>query len=202
MIQLLLRLVSTMGTIVTAGSVLWMSGQQPARPVKVALLALIVLAVLVTAVDIAKYRSMRPKRYPLNSPAIKTYMEEWLKSGGRAAVFSRDLSWATGGETAEVLKAKSRRGELIVFAGRQTAELTGLAAEGAEVHNYAGFRFEPEARFTIVDYGKAGARLAIGFPEDGKHVIYEYSTANNHAIMALAGDLIALARATAPRIEP
>jgi hypothetical protein len=198
MLQLLLRFVSTMGTVITAASVVWASGQQPALWVRLTLITLIVTAFAVTAMDYARYKASRPKRYALNSAGIKSYMAEWLSSGGRAAVFSRDLSWAAEGDTARLLEAKAGRGELIVFAGRETAELTRLAAGGAAVHNYGGFGFEPKARFTIVDYGKAGARLAIGFAEDGEHVIYEYG-AGDHAVMALAGDLVALARATTPK---
>ena len=109
MLQLLLRLVSTMGTVITAASVASTSGQQPAPWVRAAMVALIALALYVTVADVIKDRAAQPKRYGLNSPDIVAYMTRWLGSGGRAAVFSRDLSWAAGGPPAELLEAKAPR---------------------------------------------------------------------------------------------
>jgi hypothetical protein len=198
MIQLALRFISTMGTVVTAASVMLASSIPIPFIIKLLLLGLILLALILSIVDAAYYWRAKPKHFELNSKPIKKYMAEWLNSGGRSAVFSRDLSWADEEAVANLLQEKARKGELIIFAGRQTELLRTLIDSGAEVFNYNNLRFVPKARFTIVDYEKEGARLAIGFQEDGKHVIYEYGP-RDHAMMALAGDLVNLARQVAQK---
>jgi hypothetical protein len=187
-----------MGTIITAASVMWASNTVPPPLVKAALLGLIVLALILTIIDAISYWKTRPRRFRLNSHRIKNYMVKWLSSGGRSAVFSRDLSWADK-EVDDLLQKKAQKGELIIFAGRRTDMLAGLVNLGAEVYDYSSLNFEPRARFTIVDYGKEGARLAIGFPEDSTHVIYEYGP-RSQAMMALAVDLVSLARSV-PRMK-
>lgn len=193
MLQLALRFISAMGTVVTAASVMLASSIPIPFIIKLLLLGLILLALVLSIVDAAHYWRTKPKGFVLNSKPIKEYMATWLNSGGRSAVFSRDLSWADVDTVDNLLQEKARKGELIIFAGRQTELLRTLIESGAEVYNYNNLRFVPKARFTIVDYEKEGARLAIGFQEDGKHVVYEYGP-RDHAMMALAGDLVNLAR--------
>jgi hypothetical protein len=196
MLQLSLRFISSMGTIITAASVMLASCTVIPLLVKAALLGLILLALILSTIDTVYYWKSRPMRFALNSHPIKEYMAKWLNSGGRSAVFSRDLSWADEKVVADLLQKKARGGELIIFAGRRTNLLESLVTLGAEVYDYSNLQFVPKARFTIVDYGKEGARLAIGFPEDGRHVIYEYGP-RDQAMMALALDLVSLARQVA-----
>jgi hypothetical protein len=198
MLQLALRFISTMGTVVTAASVMLASSIPIPFLIKLLLLGLILLALILSIVDAAHYWRAKPKHFVRNSEPIKEYMAKWLNSGGRSAVFSRDLSWADVDTVANLLQKKACKGELIIFAGRQTELLRKLIDSGAEVFNYNNLSFVPKARFTIVDYGKEGARLAIGFQEDGKHVIYEYGP-RDHAMMALAGDLVNLASQVAQK---
>jgi hypothetical protein len=141
----------------------------------------------------------RPKSYTPGSASIRTYMCRWLSAGGRAAVFSRDLSWAFEGDTKQTVLRKARSGELVACVGRRTDEIKRLVAEGAEVLDYSSLNFEPKSRFTIIDYGKAGARIAIGIVEEGRHVIREYD-ARDAAILALATDLISMARGSAEKV--
>lgn len=200
MLQLALRFISTMGTVITAASVMVASNISIPFVVKALLFGLILLALILSITDAAYYWRARPKHFALNSKPIKDYMANWLNSGGRSAVFSRDLSWADEDSVANILQAKARKGELIIFAGRKTDLLRSLIDSGAEVFSYSNLHFVPRARFTIVDYGKQGARLAIGFQEDGTHVIYEYGP-RDHAMMALAGDLVNLASQVAQKGE-
>lgn len=185
-----------MGTIITAASVMLASCTAIPLFVKAALSVLILLAVILTLVDAAYYWKARPKRFPLNSHRIKEYMAKWLDSGGRSTVFSRDLSWADENVVASLLQKKAGEGELIIFAGRRTNLLADLVSLGADVYDYSHLNFVPKARFTIVDFEKEGARLAIGIPENGTHVIYEYGP-RDQAMMALAVDLVSLARQVA-----
>jgi hypothetical protein len=189
-----------MGTVITAASVMVASSISIPFVVKALLFGLILLALILSITDAAYYWRARPKHFALNSKPIKDYMANWLNSGGRSAVFSRDLSWADEDSVTNILQEKARKGELIIFAGRKTELLRSLIDSGAEVFSYTNLQFVPRARFTIVDYGKQGARLAIGFQEDGTHVIYEYGP-KDHAMMALAGDLVNLASQVAQKGE-
>jgi hypothetical protein len=198
MLQLALRFISTMGTVITAASVMLASNTSIPFIIQALLFGLILLALILSIADAAYYWRARPKHFALNSKPIKKYMANWLNSGGRSAVFSRDLSWADEDSVANLLQEKAHRRELIIFVGRQTELTRSLIDLGAEVFNYNNLHFVPKARFTIVDYEKEGARLAIGFQENGTHVIYEYGP-RDHAMMALAGDLVNLARQIAQK---
>jgi hypothetical protein len=193
--------IGNLGTVATVIGLIYFSSAQPSSLVKVLLWLLIALALWVIGREWHWYFGHRPREYALQSPSIVAYLCTWLSSGGRAAVFSRDLSWVTNGSQAEtILRRKAANGELVVFVGRRTPLIAALAAEGASIHDYSSLDFNPTARFTIVDLGRAGARMAIGLTKEGKHVIWEYD-ADDHAIMALAADLVALAERTNPIVR-
>src|SRR6266404_4795113 len=54
---------------------------------------------------------------------IRQYMHEWLSTGGRAAIWTRDLSWVTEDGTRELLRQKARQHELVICLPTRT-ELT------------------------------------------------------------------------------
>lgn len=161
----------------------------------------IVIALLAISVlmEFLHYRSTRAKRFPPNSSQIVDYMRVWLSKGGRSAVFSRDLSWGSDRRVKLALIEKSKRGELLLFVGKDTELTKELRANGAEVYDYSGLDFSPEGRFTIVDYGKAGARIAIGAIVNGGHEIREYDS-SDHELYAVANDLVRLAMAAATKL--
>jgi hypothetical protein len=200
MLSLALRFLSAIGSIASAmGLFSTPAGQSPA--VRLALGAVILFALGVIAADVRNYVETKPKTFPSGSPDINGYMKTWLGSGGRAAIFSRDLSWASDADVRQVLEEKAKKGELLVFAGRRTSQLVHLTRLGAEVYDYSSLAFVPESRFTIVDYEKLGARLAVGLVEGRKHVIREFES-KDQDIMAIAKDLVELARRASTKITP
>ncbi|MBN1918278.1 MAG: hypothetical protein JW889_10235 [Verrucomicrobia bacterium] len=197
MLHLLTRVVSSIGALVTAASVL--ATVKVPTVAEILLWLLMAIALVAAMWDIANYLRRRPSSFAPNSPAIATYLAGWLRSGGRAAIFSRDLSWAKEDHVRRILDGKAADGALLVFAGRTTPEILRLANTGAEVYDYARLQFSPRSRFTFLDYGKAGARLAIGIVRNGQHSITEYGP-SDEVVMSLAGDLVELARRSARKV--
>ena len=118
-------------------------------------------------------------------------MENWLSSGGRTAILSRDLSWANANTTTDILSRKAADGELTLFVSSINEQCERLADSGATVIEYGELDFTPRSRFTIIDFGKTGARVAIGSKEKGRHKISEYQE-GMHPSFALAEDCIKL----------
>lgn len=126
---------------------------------------------------------------------IKRYMHEWIGHSGRVAIWSRDMSWAQNDETRELLREKAARRELIICLPEQNELTMELRAVGAEICAYGADRLEsPASRFTIIFFGRDGARVAVGRADGDMHVIDEFS-AGSHPAFHLAEDLIALVRA-------
>jgi hypothetical protein len=127
-------------------------------------------------------------------------MTALLADAGRTAVFTRDMSWVGNpSEAMSLLEKKAEAGELVLFVGRETDLTRKLSSLSAEVISYESLGFIPKSRFTIVNHERAGERLAIGLGEDGKHVIREH-TDHNREVLALATDLVELAKASGRRV--
>jgi len=120
---------------------------------------------------------------------IKKYMHKWIFEGGRVAIWTRDMSWADNYETIELLSNKARHNELIICTPKQFTIMDQLIDAGAEVHLYDKIDFVPRSRFTIVQFGREGSRVAVGRRVGNNHVIKEYAS-GEHPIFALAEDLI------------
>lgn len=178
---------------------------EPSTHIKVWLGILIAIAVWAIFADFWVYFKTRPKSFSPNSEQITEYLCKFLGSGGRAAVFSRDLSWAASNsvgakKAADILIDKSKCGELSAFVGNRNGFVDTLLQNNAVIHNYSSLGFTPASRFTIIDYGKAGSRLAIGLVDNGKHVIHEFGS-SDLAVMALACDLVELAERASERLK-
>ena len=120
---------------------------------------------------------------------INRYLYRWIDSGGRVAIWTRDMSWAEGAKMAELLRRKADRRELIICLPRDIPKSDGLKQIGAEVFAY-GTGHATDSRFTIVNYGQAGSRVAVGRRSDNRHVIQEYSAADEHPAFYMAQDLV------------
>ena len=121
-------------------------------------------------------------------------MNEWVSCGGRTAILSGDLSWAKDNDEAiKFLEKKAREKELILCVRSSNELIEKLVNYGAELHLYSRYEFFPKSRFTVIDYEKNGERLAIGFVEDNKHVIYQYDTKDS-VVATLACDLMNILR--------
>jgi hypothetical protein len=129
---------------------------------------------------------------------IRAYMQTWVHESGRAAIWSRDLSWANDETTLDVLLAKARTGNLTLCLPRETDVSRELAGAGADVRIYqaSGLEF-PASRFTIAYFGNGGSRVAIGREVAGKHVIDELD--NTNPAFHMASDLVDLAELLARR---
>ena len=123
-------------------------------------------------------------------------MHDWIKHGGRVAIWSRDMSWANSEETKQLLEVKARRHELLLFLPSANPLSQQLAGSGAEVVYYGASRLEsPGSRFTITHYGRDGSSLAVGRVRGDTHVIDEFHS-SDHPAYHIAADLVALARST------
>jgi hypothetical protein len=197
MLQLLVRVVSNVGALL--GGVAALATINLPKLVVVLAWILIVLSAIAVWWDVVDHLKRRPKIYPPKGPGIVDYLAEWLASGGRAAVFSRDLSWANDPRVADVLHRKAKAGELLAIVARVTPEIAQLAKDGAEMFEHRAAQISLRSRFTVIDYGKMGSRLAIGVVEEGRHVIREYGP-GDHVVMSLAADLLELAKHTARKV--
>jgi hypothetical protein len=130
-----------------------------------------------------------------DSQGIKKYMHDWIKHGGRVAIWTRDMSWAHDDDTRSLLKQKAAGGELILCLPEGNELAKELTAAGAEVCVYGANLLEsPASRFTIIFYGRDGARVAVGRADGNTHVIDEFNS-RSHPAFYLAADLVALVRA-------
>lgn len=120
---------------------------------------------------------------------VTKYMTDWVSQPGRTVIFSRDLSWGTDFDAEPALLKKARSKELLLYIQNDTQFSSKLRSEGAEIILYEGVCPEPMSRFTIVGYGKEGARIAVAAPKDGRHTIYEFG-AGEHPIFSVAQDLL------------
>ena len=162
-------------------------------------IALFVLAAFFAGTLAMLEMSERPKRRIFrkqDTAGILKYMHDWIKHGGRVAIWSRDMSWANNEETKQLLELKARRHELLLFLPSANPLSRQLASSGAEVIHYGATRLEsPGSRFTITHYGRDGSSLAVGWARGDTHVIDEFH-ASDHPAYHIAADLVALARST------
>jgi hypothetical protein len=154
----------------------------------IVLIAGIALAIAVILRDLKNHLRSGPKVFA-DRARINEYMLQWIKSDGRTVIFSRDLSWATERPVVEELRKKATKRELIVCI-EHSIELTDeLATLGAKIVTYQHLGHVPRSRFTIVGFGREGARVAVGVPQEGRHVIQEFES-GKHPYFAVAEDLV------------
>jgi hypothetical protein len=143
--------------------------------------------------EVRDYWLALPHRYT-RQKKIDAYMCRWLSSGGRAVVFSRDMSWAKNEPIKSMLVTKAELDELTICLEKDLPITDHLKKAGAKIITYGGYNFVPRSRFTIMDYDKEGARVAVGVHQDGKHVIQEFRS-GSHPFFAVAEDLVKLLHA-------
>jgi hypothetical protein len=104
------------------------------------------------------------------------------------------MTWAQNSESRRLLKDKAKRKELILCLPEEHPLAADLEKSGAEICVYGKDLLEsPASRFTITFFGKSGARVAVGRPDDDIHVIEEFAE-GDHPAFALALDLVNIAR--------
>ncbi len=137
--------------------------------------------------EIDNYRKSRPKIFKSQSE-INKYLDKWISSGGKTAIFSRDMSWSKDDNIMRRLKQKAFDKELILCVQSHNKEISLLENCGAKVIYYDGL-IVPRSRFTIVDFEKEGARVAVGIPDVDNHVIQEFKN-GDHPFFGVAEDLV------------
>lgn len=121
---------------------------------------------------------------------IRNFMFQWLKSNGRAVIFTRDLSWvdATDQQMQSLLTQKAGANELTVVLPTHTSTTLALEAAGATVVTYENLDYVIQSRFTLIGMGRAGSRVAVGHSSEGTHVI-QIANATD-PVFYLAEDLV------------
>jgi len=120
---------------------------------------------------------------------IAEYMHRWINQDGRAAVFSRNMTWASRPRLRALLLQKALNKELVLILPQPTDLSEELRGHGAEVVYYPRLNYSPMSRFTIVRLGREDARVAVGRTVKGRHTISEYSM-GEHSAYAMAQDLV------------
>ena len=143
---------------------------------------------------VAVVRSETPTRiYRANDQAgIRNYLYRWIENGGRVAIWTRDMSWAEGSAMNRLLLSKAQAKELIICLPKDIAKSNYLKQNGAEVVAY-GTWDAPAVSFTIINYDRAGSRVAVGRARGNKHIIQEFSD-GEHPAFYMAQDLVRMVR--------
>jgi hypothetical protein len=130
--------------------------------------------VISLSVDIQEFSRNRKRVYRKSSERIIKYMHKWIDTGGRCAIFTRDMTWTTNEDIRNLLIRKSRNHELWIFMPSPTQFALELEQHGAKIINYANIEVVPRSRFTVIHWGQDGARVAVGRPQGNLHEISEY----------------------------
>ena len=126
--------------------------------------------------------------------SIRNYMLHWIAYGGRVAIWTRDMSWAKGDKSQNLLREKAENGELIICLPSHTEFSRELKAKGAQIYVYGReLLSDPSARFTIAFYGRDGSKVAIGRAQADKQVVEEFSS-GAHPSFQLAYELVQIAK--------
>ena len=170
--------------LLTEGNVIWWK------------LAVILISVPFTAVAIwFVFRSEHPTRvYRIDADAdIVNYLYRWIQTGGHVLICTRDMSWAGEPKMMDLLKRKASSRELTIVLPEEVERSNALKAKGADVFAY-GDQEPLVTHFTIVNYGRPGSRVAIGWRSGERHLIQEFSAADEHPTFYLAHDVVQLAK--------
>lgn len=138
---------------------------------------IIICIIFVAAVawEIVNYRLSSPIRYRFfKQTRIKRFMRRWLMSGGRAVIFTRDMTWASESAIEEALREKARRHELTICVEHMFPLAEQLQADGADVVSYGELDVVPRSRYTIIDFQNDSARVAVGGSVGHHHVIQKF----------------------------
>lgn len=127
---------------------------------------------------------------------VNNYLYEWIKSGGRTVVFTRDFTWANcDAKMRTMLEEKSRNHELIVCLCQATPVTDRLKQLGAEV--YIHNLHDLKSRFTIIHYGTNCPQITLGSRNpDGSYVNKRYSMQYDPHIYNLFVELFESTKAT------
>ncbi len=149
----------------------------------------LVLFLLSVYLEIKEHIDNKPKIFTEKND-IRDYMYRWIKNSGRTAIFTRDMSWVDDDEMRSLLKNKAEKDELIICMPRIIDKVKELQDKGAKVFEYKEISYIPLSRFTITNFGRDDAKVAVGRRlAEKQHLIEEFS-AGQHPYFQIANDLI------------
>ena len=163
--ELVLKLLALAGSIASLAGLLFVFLPEPdALPWWG--IALLVIAAGLFIVFVVLELSAHKNRHVYaksDTEGIREYMHKWIEHGGRVAIWTRDMSRAQNTETRRLLREKAARGELILCLPEQNQLTIELEVAGGEICAYgANYLESPASRFTIIFFGRDGARVAVG----------------------------------------
>lgn len=152
-------------------------------------IALLIISIIVTIVN---YITNKPKVFK-SERSVKEYLHKWIQNGGRTVIFTRDMSWVDDSEIKSMLKRKAEDGELVILMPKKLEKVEEFEVVGAKIIEYPDLKFTPRARFTITNFGRTDAKIAVGKRMSSgtkfKHLIEEYDQ-GSHPYFQLADDLV------------
>ena len=138
--------------------------------------------------EIKQYNKI--KRFPAHDKSrINNYMHSWISMGDRVAIFTRDMSWGNDRRIKNLLSLKAQKDELSIYVPITKPLIEELKAKGAHVFTYSQLEVDPQSRFTIINYGKGDAQVAIGRTYGDKHIIEEFAV-GDHPVFNVVVDLV------------
>lgn len=137
--------------------------------------------------EIKSYCEQKPLTMTRDSK-IHDYMFNWLAQGGRAVIFTHNLTWGENKKIKDLLRSKAEHNELTICLPKKTTLVEELERIGAEVCVYPELDHTPQASFTIVRKGRLDSRVAVGRRMKNKHVIEEFAL-GEHPVFHVANDL-------------
>lgn len=127
---------------------------------------------------------------------VHAYLYNWIKTGGRTVVFTRDFTWANyDNDMLDMFQEKAKKGELIVCLYRATDITDQLKELGAEIytHDLQDLR----SRFTIIHYGTNCPQITVGSIDvDGSFINERYNMQFDPNIYNIFVELFESAKAT------
>lgn len=127
--------------------------------------------------------------------AIERYMHDLISNAGSVAIFTRDMTWASG-DIQEKLKSKAARNELTVVMQKSTIQSGELVAAGASVYYYSDDLNIPiNTRFTLINLDSQNVELALGRTKGGGHKITRHHEQDD-PVLLLAKDMLTICRQT------
>ena len=88
-----------------------------------------------------------------------------------------------------MLKTKAGKDELQICVPAMIPIAETLKEAGATILTYSPLKVVPQARFTIINFGRMDAQVAVGRRLEGTHAVEEFG-AGDHPVFAVASDLV------------
>ena len=145
-----------------------------------------IISIVIIVID---YNENKPLIFK-NKIEIRNYMFSCIEKSGHTVIFTRDMSWVCDKQMEDMLNNKAQNGELTICLPKRIQKVIEYENSGAKIIEYARLNLIPQSRFTISNYGRQDAKIAVGSSiSNGKHLIEEFGN-GEHPYFYVANDLI------------